>query len=238
MVKCGVFFAVRTELLNIILMSFGFKRLNSNSSRHAVCGMACEARRQQCHCGRMLQRINCLPVCSARWEMAMLVGSRGRYILIHDRLMLSLCPHSTRPSSPPRAVHAKLLNHQTSLSNGQPCVAFWMPRVHISAGRQAIPRFLSPFQSLHSNAGEQCLKISHDIFLRDFYFTIHSHNTIRRCATYVVEKALLNKPRINQHSTSLGLITWNHLHPAVSCHWARVWFERTNSPLLLPQGKW
>jgi hypothetical protein len=28
MVKCGVFFAVRTEFLNIILMSFGFKGLN------------------------------------------------------------------------------------------------------------------------------------------------------------------------------------------------------------------
>jgi hypothetical protein len=28
MVKCGVLFKVRTEFLNIILTSFGFKRLN------------------------------------------------------------------------------------------------------------------------------------------------------------------------------------------------------------------
>jgi hypothetical protein len=33
MVKCGVFFAVRTEFLNIIYMSFGFKGLNSTENR-------------------------------------------------------------------------------------------------------------------------------------------------------------------------------------------------------------
>jgi hypothetical protein len=33
MVKCSVFFAVRTELLNIIYTSFGFKGLNRNLSK-------------------------------------------------------------------------------------------------------------------------------------------------------------------------------------------------------------
>jgi hypothetical protein len=36
MVKCGVFFAIRTELLNILKMNFGFNRLESI----IICGIS------------------------------------------------------------------------------------------------------------------------------------------------------------------------------------------------------
>jgi hypothetical protein len=49
MVKCGVLFEVRTEFLNNILISFGFKRLNLNSVNQLIfvmvkCGVLFEVR--------------------------------------------------------------------------------------------------------------------------------------------------------------------------------------------------
>jgi hypothetical protein len=49
MVRCGVLFEVRTEFLNIIYMSFGFKGLNLNSVNQLIfvmvkCGVLFEVR--------------------------------------------------------------------------------------------------------------------------------------------------------------------------------------------------
>jgi hypothetical protein len=49
MVKCGVLFEVRTEVLNIIQTSFCFKGLNLNSVNHLIyvmvkCGVLFEVR--------------------------------------------------------------------------------------------------------------------------------------------------------------------------------------------------
>jgi hypothetical protein len=49
MVKCGVLFEVRTEFLNTIYMSFGFKGLNLNSVNQLIsvmvkCGVLFEVR--------------------------------------------------------------------------------------------------------------------------------------------------------------------------------------------------
>jgi hypothetical protein len=42
MVKCGVLFEVRTEFLNIIYMSFGFKGLHCSFDEAHVSHMVCE----------------------------------------------------------------------------------------------------------------------------------------------------------------------------------------------------
>jgi hypothetical protein len=39
MVKCGVFFAVRTEFLSIMLLNFGFKGLNCTNMYRYVCAV-------------------------------------------------------------------------------------------------------------------------------------------------------------------------------------------------------